>query len=65
VTDIRIKDLSIMSGTLNGCYVNESAIKDVRGERKMEDILVVLCRMMSPLASIGFCFILQVILKRY
>lgn len=62
--DIRTKDLSIMSGTLNGCHVNESAIKDVRGERKMEDIMVVLCVMMSPLASTGFCFVLQVILKR-
>ncbi len=64
VTYIRIKDLSIISGTLNGCQVNESAIKDIRGERKMEDIMVVLYVMMSPLASTGFCFILHVILKR-
>jgi hypothetical protein len=58
VIDIRTKDLSIMGVTLNGCQVNESVIKDVSGERKMEHGMVVLCAIMSPLASIVFFFVL-------
>jgi hypothetical protein len=58
VIDIRTKDLSIMGVTLNGCQVNESAIKDVSGERKMEHGMVVLCAIMSPLARIVFFFVL-------
>ncbi len=64
MTDIRTKDLSIIGVTLNECHVNESAIKDVSGERKMEDGIVVLCVMISPLTNIGFCFVLHVILRR-
>ncbi len=65
MTNIRIKNLSIKGVTLNGCHVNETAIKDVSGERKMEDGMVVLCVMMSPLTSIGFCFVLHVILRMW
>jgi hypothetical protein len=58
VIDIGIKDLSITTITLNGCQVNESAINDVKGKRKIEDDMVVLCAMMSPLTSTRFCYIL-------
>jgi hypothetical protein len=64
VINIKTKELSITSVTLNGCQVNESAIKDVSGERKMEHGIMVLCAIMSPLANIVFIFVLQVILKR-
>jgi hypothetical protein len=37
-----MKDLSIRVVTLYGCQINENVMKDVSGEMKMEDGMVVL-----------------------